>query len=96
VISCSWVSKRSGFRLRGRKLPLRISGKYSWASGSGVLTVRDLADLSLLSLLVGVVKEDNGVLGQAEEIVVENQWVSSKRRQQGPNVEGKRVEGESV
>ena len=35
-----------------------MSGKYSRASGSGVLNVRDLAVLSLLSLFVGVVKED--------------------------------------
>jgi hypothetical protein len=58
VISRSWESKRGGLRLRGRKLPSGISGKYSWASGSEVLIVRDLADLSLLSFFVGVVKED--------------------------------------
>lgn len=39
-------------------MPSGISGKYSWASGSGVLIVRDLADLSFLSFFVGVVKED--------------------------------------
>jgi hypothetical protein len=58
VISCSGTSKRGGFKLRGRKLPSGISEKYSWASGSGVLTVRDLAAFSFLSFLVGVVKED--------------------------------------
>ena len=58
MISCSGASRRGGFRLRGRKLPSGISEKGSWASGSGVLSVRDLVDLSFLSFLVGVVKED--------------------------------------
>ena len=58
MISCSGRSKRGGFRLRGRKLPSGISEKYSWGSGSGVLTVLDLVGLSFLSFLVGVVKED--------------------------------------
>jgi len=51
------------FRLRGRKLPSAISGKYSWASRSGELIIRDLADLSFLSFFVGVVKEDLGRRG---------------------------------
>ena len=52
------MSKRGGFRLRGRKLPSGISEKYSWASGLRVLSVRGLADLSFLSFFVGVVKGD--------------------------------------